>query len=62
MPEYSVEPDLVHEYMGHCPMLSVQDFADFSQTIGIASLGASDEDIVKLGAIYWHTIEFAVTY
>jgi phenylalanine-4-hydroxylase len=60
VPEYSVEPDLIHEYMGHIPMFGVKEYADFNQAIGIASLGATDEEITKLGAIYWHTTEFAV--
>lgn len=29
-----------------------------SQTIGLLSLGASEEDIAKLGAVYWYTVEF----
>jgi phenylalanine-4-hydroxylase len=35
-PEYTPEPDLVHELMGHVPMFLNQDFADFSQQIGMA--------------------------
>jgi phenylalanine-4-hydroxylase len=59
-PFYSVEPDLVHEYLGHAPMFANVDFAEFSELLGVASLGATDEDINKLGVIYWYTVEFGV--
>ncbi len=59
-PLFTPEPDVIHELLGHAPMFAHQDFADFSQEIGLASLGANERELTQLAAIYWFTLEFGM--
>lgn len=59
-PEYTPEPDIVHEAIGHIPNFTNRDFADFSQFIGHGARIATDEQLEELGRLYWFTVEFGL--
>jgi phenylalanine-4-hydroxylase len=59
-PDYTPEPDIVHESIGHIPMFTNSDFADFSQFIGHGARIANDEQLEALGRLYWFTVEFGL--
>ncbi|HXF42767.1 MAG TPA: phenylalanine 4-monooxygenase [Pyrinomonadaceae bacterium] len=59
-PDYTPEPDIVHEAIGHIPMFTNKDFADFSQFIGHGARIANEKQITELGRLYWFTVEFGL--
>jgi phenylalanine-4-hydroxylase len=58
--DYLQEPDIFHEIFGHCPLLTNQSFADFTQAYGQMGLHASKEQRVFLARLYWFTVEFGL--
>ncbi len=59
-PAYTPEPDIVHEAIGHIPMFTNPNFADYSQFIGHGARIATDEQLEQLGRLYWFTVEFGM--
>ena len=59
-PDYTPEPDIVHEIIGHQPMFTNPAFADYSQFVGLGARRATDEQLEELGRLYWFTVEFGL--
>jgi phenylalanine-4-hydroxylase len=59
-PFYTPEPDVVHELMGHAPMLAIPEFAELSRRIGQSSRNATDKEIEQLATLYWFTVEYGL--
>ena len=59
-PDYTPEPDLVHEAIGHAPMLTDQDAARLNEVIGQAAASASERQLLALLRLYWFTLEFGL--
>jgi phenylalanine-4-hydroxylase len=59
-PDYTPEPDLVHEAVGHAPMLTDPDAARLNEVIGHAASHASARQLQALLRLYWFTLEFGL--
>jgi phenylalanine-4-hydroxylase len=59
-PDYTPEPDIVHEIIGHQPMFTNPAFADYSQFVGHGARRANDQQLEELGRLYWFTVEFGL--
>lgn len=58
--DYLQEPDIFHEFFGHCPMLTDSFYADFTEKYAQQTLIANELDRQYLGRLYWFTIEFGL--
>lgn len=58
--DYLQEPDLFHEFFGHCPMLTDTAYADFSQRYGQVALASTPSERMLLARLYWFTVEFGL--
>ena len=60
IPEYTPEPDVVHEIFGHVVFFLNEDIRKINRLFGTVACQADDTLIEELIRVYWHTIEFGV--
>lgn len=53
-------PDIFHEYFGHCPLLTDQNYADSLQKFGMLAKGQNKFITHILDKIFWATFEFGI--
>jgi len=58
--DYLQEPDIFHEYFGHCPLLTHPAYADFVHWYGETALTLPSPLQSILGRLFWFTIEFGL--
>lgn len=60
-PEFTPEPDMIHDCLGHVPPLMDQDYAELLTTIGRAAAAATrGEHVLALKRLSWFSIEFGL--
>lgn len=60
--EYTPEPDIFHDVLGHVPMHAHPVFADFLQHYGkvCAAVMGDKDKLERMGRLFWFTVEFGV--
>lgn len=59
-PFFTPEPDIIHELLGHAPMLTNPAFAEFSRLVGEGARIANDDELEQMSRLYWFTVEFGL--
>jgi phenylalanine-4-hydroxylase len=60
-PEFTPEPDMIHDCLGHCPPLMNQDYAELLTLVGKAVATTSKgEQVLALKRFSWFSIEFGL--
>jgi phenylalanine-4-hydroxylase len=60
-PEFTPEPDMIHDCLGHVPPLMNQDYAELLTLIGKAVVTTkSPEQVLNLKRFSWFSIEFGL--
>lgn len=58
--DYIQEPDIFHEFYGHVPLLTNNDYAQFMEEFGKLALSITPKDRRRLFRLFWFTIEFGL--
>jgi phenylalanine-4-hydroxylase len=60
-PEFTPEPDMVHDCLGHVPSLMNRDYAEVLALIGRAAITTADPlKVLALKRFSWYSIEFGL--
>jgi phenylalanine-4-hydroxylase len=60
-PEFTPEPDMIHDCLGHVPPLMIRDYAELLVLIGKAvSTTMNGEQVLALKRFSWFSIEFGL--
>jgi len=59
-PLYTPEPDVVHELIGHAATLVHPGIAEVNRLLGQAAAVANDDEMERIGRVYWYTMEFGL--
>lgn len=60
-PEFTPEPDMIHDCLGHVPPLMNHDYAELLTLIGKAASGTEDpRHVLALKRFSWYSIEFGL--
>lgn len=60
MPLYTPEPDVIHELVGHAPLLATHAHADVNRMFGRATKACDDAQVERLIRLYWYGLEFGL--
>jgi phenylalanine-4-hydroxylase len=59
--DYTPEPDILHDALGHLPMFAEQSFADAVAEYGrVCYAMEDDEKLERMGRLFWYTFEFGL--
>jgi|SRR5665647_36355 len=58
--DYIQEPDIFHEFYGHVPLLTFNDYARFMEDFGKLALTVAPKDRSRMFRVFWFTIEFGL--
>lgn len=58
--DYIQEPDIFHEFFGHVPLLTFNEYANFMEEFGKLALSMPPNERRRLFRIFWFTIEFGL--
>ena len=60
-PNYTPEPDVVHEITGHAVTLASERLAELNRLVGeVVKRTTSTDALERLSRVYWFTIEFGI--